>query len=116
MPSQRSTCVPGGTAITSGSPSAPWRWAPWPWPPRSARKCARAAEALQVAQVVVAAQHDVAAAAAVAAVGAALGHVRLAAEGQAAVAAPAGADLDACAVVEHRRHDDRPRCNGRRPR
>src|SRR5215217_5379872 len=27
--------------MTSGSPSAPWRWAPWPWPPRSARKWAR---------------------------------------------------------------------------
>ena len=50
-----------------------------------------AAEALQVAQVVVAAQHDVAAAAAVAAVGPALGHVRLAPERQAAVAARAGA-------------------------
>ena len=60
-----------------------------------------AAEGLQVAQVVVAAQHDVAAAAAVAAVGAALGHVRLAPEGQAAVAARAGADLDSCAVVQH---------------
>src|SRR5215210_4752561 len=27
--------------MTSGAPSAPWRWAPWPWPPRCARKCAR---------------------------------------------------------------------------
>src|SRR5215216_1729620 len=26
--------------MTSGAPSAPWRWAPWPWPPRCARKCA----------------------------------------------------------------------------
>ena len=51
-------------------------------------------EALQVAQVVVAAQHHVAAAPAVAAVGPALGHVRLAAERQAAVAAGAGADFD----------------------
>ena len=60
-----------------------------------------AAEALQVAQVVVAAQHDVAAVAAVAAVRPALGHVRLAPEGQAAVAPRAGAYLDACAVVQH---------------
>ena len=43
-------------------------------------KCARRLKRLQVAQRVVAAQHDVAAAAAVAAVGAALGHVGLAAE------------------------------------
>ena len=60
-----------------------------------------ALEGLQVAQRVVAAQHDVAAAAAVAAVGAALGDVRLAAEGEAAVAAPARAHLDACPVGEH---------------
>ncbi len=59
------------------------------------------AEALEVAQVVVAAQHDVAAGAAVAAVGAALGHVRLPPEGQAAVAARSRADLDSCTVVEH---------------
>ena len=59
------------------------------------------AKALQVAQVVVAAQHDVAPAAAVAAVRAALGHVGLAPERQAPVAARAGADLDLGAVVEH---------------
>ena len=41
MPSQRSSCVPGGTPITSGSPSAPCCCAPCPCPPRSARKCAR---------------------------------------------------------------------------
>ena len=87
--------------MTSGSPSAPWRWAPWPWPPRSARKCARRRKRLQVAQVVVAAQDDVAAAPAVAAVGTALGHVRLAAERQAAVAAGPGAYLDPGAVVKH---------------
>ena len=39
-PSARPAC-PGGTPMTSGSPSAPWRCAPSPWPPRSARKCAR---------------------------------------------------------------------------
>jgi NADP-dependent 3-hydroxy acid dehydrogenase YdfG len=59
------------------------------------------AEALQVAQVVVAAQQHVAAPAAVAAVGAALGHVRLAPEREAAVAARAGPDLDACLVMKH---------------
>ena len=65
-----------------------------------------AAEALQVAQVVVAAQQHVAAAAAVAAVGPALGHVRLAPERQAAVAARAGADLDrarSCSIGRRRR-------------
>ena len=60
-----------------------------------------AAERLQVAQVVVAAQHDVAAAAAVAAVGPALGDVGLAAERQAAVAAGARLHLDPGSVVEH---------------
>ena len=82
VPSQRVTCVPGGTAMTSGSPSRPWRCAPWPCPPRSARKCARRRKRLEVAQVVVAAQDDVPAAPAVAAVGTALRHVRLAAERQ----------------------------------
>src|SRR5205823_5134702 len=48
-----------------------------------------AAEGLQVAQRVVAAQHDVAAVAAVAAIRPALGHVRLAAERERAVAAGA---------------------------
>ena len=61
-----------------------------------------AAEGLQVAQRVVDAQDDVAAAAAVAAVGTALGHVRLAAERERAVAAGAGADLQMCPVGEHR--------------
>ena len=60
-----------------------------------------AAERLQVAQVVVAAQHDVAAAAAVAAVGPALGDVGLAAERQAAVAAGARLHFDPGTVVEH---------------
>ena len=61
-----------------------------------------AAERLQVAQVVVAAQDDVAAAAAVAAVGPALGDVGLAAERQAAVAACARLHFDPGTVVEHR--------------
>ena len=60
-----------------------------------------ALEGLQVAQRVVAEQHDVAAVPAVAAVGPALGHVRLAAEAHAAVPAAAGLDEDACLVVQH---------------
>ena len=60
------------------------------------------AEGLQVAQRVVDAQDDVAAAAAVAAVGAALGDVRLAAEREGAVAAGARADFQMCPIGEHR--------------
>ena len=62
-----------------------------------------APEALQVAQRVVADEHDVAAAPAVAAVGAAARHVRFAAEAHAAVAAGAGLDVDSRAIVQHRR-------------
>ena len=60
-----------------------------------------ALEELQVAQVVVAADDHVAAAAAVPAVGPALGYVGLSPEGDAAVAARAGADLDLRPVGEH---------------
>ena len=60
-----------------------------------------ALEGLQVAQRVVADEHDVAAVAAVAAVGPAVRDVRLAAEAQAAVAAAAGLYEDARLVVEH---------------
>ena len=60
------------------------------------------AEGLQVAQRVVDAQDDVAAAAAVAAVGPALGDVRLAAEREGAVAAGARAHLQMCSIGEHR--------------
>ena len=62
-----------------------------------------ALEALQVAQRVVAQQHDVAAAAAVAAVGAAARHVGLAAERTAAIPAAAALHEDARLVVEHAR-------------
>ena len=86
-------------AISSVSPSAPCRSEPWPWPPRFALKCDAAAEALEVAQRVVADEHDVAAATAVAAVGAALGDVGLAAEAEAAVAAGAGLHVDARTIV-----------------
>ena len=62
-------------------------------------KCARRRKRSQVAQRLVADEHDVAAAAAVAAVGAALGHVRLAAKAEAAVAAGAGLDVDARSIL-----------------
>src|SRR5581483_6734076 len=55
----------------------------------------------EVAQRRVGDQHDVAAAAAVAAVGAALGHVLLAAEAEAAVAALPGLDANPGPVAEH---------------
>ena len=58
-------------------------------------------EGLQIAQGVVAAQHDVAAAPAVAAVGPALGDVRLAAERHGAVAARATSHLDVGFISEH---------------
>ena len=90
-PSSATTCVPGGTRTTSSSPPAPWRWAPSPWPPRSALEVRPRRKRLQVAQRVVAHEHDVAAAPAVAAVGPALGDVGLAAEAPAAVAAGARA-------------------------
>ena len=100
VPARRPACR-AARAITSGSPSAPWRWAPWPCPPRSARKCARRRNACRSRRLSSQRSTHVAAAAAVAAVRPALGHVRLAPERQAAVAARAGADLDAGAVVEH---------------
>ncbi len=58
-----------------------------------------APERLQIAQRVVADEHDVAAPTAVAAVGAALGHVRLTPEAQAAVAAATGLDVDSRSVL-----------------
>jgi hypothetical protein len=58
-----------------------------------------ATERLQIAQRVVAHQHDVAAAPAVATVGAAPGHVRLATEAEAAIAPAAGLDVYARSVL-----------------
>jgi hypothetical protein len=58
-----------------------------------------APEALEVAQVVVAHEHNVAAPSAVTAVGAALGNVGLAAEAEAAVAAGTGLHVDAGTIV-----------------
>jgi hypothetical protein len=60
-----------------------------------------ALEGLQVAQRVVADQHDRPTASAVAAVGTASRNVRLAAERHAAVSAAPGLDQDARLVVEH---------------
>ena len=60
-------------------------------------------EAGEVAQVGVGDEHDVAAGAAVAAVGPALGNVLLATEREAAVAAPPRLHVDAGAIVEHQR-------------
>ena len=57
--------------------------------------------ALQIAQRVVAQDHDVAAAPAVTAVGTALRHMGFAAEAHAAVAAGAGLHVDPRAVMEH---------------
>ncbi len=65
-----------------------------------------AAEPLQVADRVVADEHDVAAPAAVAAVGAALRDVRLAPEAEAAIAAPSGLNVDPRAVVHPYRMAD----------
>ena len=61
-----------------------------------------AAEVLEVAVGVVADEHDVPAAAAVAAVGTALGYVRLTAEAHATVAATAGLYVDVCCVFHLR--------------
>ena len=59
------------------------------------------AEGLEVAQRVVAAQDHVAAAAAIAAVGATLGDMGLAPEGQRTIAAAPGPDLDSRAIGQH---------------
>ena len=89
---------PGRHGISSSSPSAPWRCEPWPCPPRLRLEVRAPPEMLEVAVGVVADEHDVAAAAAVTAVGSALGHVRLAAEAHAAVAAAPGLNVDSCSV------------------
>ena len=79
-PSQRSTCVPGGTPTTERLAVGAVAQRALAVPAAAGAEVRRALEELEVAQVVVAAQDHVAAAAAVAAVRAALGHVRLAAE------------------------------------
>ena len=72
---------------------------PLPVAPAACLEVRPAPEALQIAQRVVAHEHDVAAVAAVATVGPALGDVRLAPEAQAAVAAATGVDVDSSAVL-----------------
>ena len=97
--------VPGGTQDLSVSAVlAVTERLPPPWPPRPALKCDAAPEGLEVTQRVVADEHDVAATTAVAAVRPTLGHVRLAAEAEAAVAAAAGLDVDSRSVL----HWDHP--------
>jgi hypothetical protein len=60
-------------------------------------------EGRQIAEVVIRDEHDVAARAAVAAVGPSLGNVLLAAEREASVAAATRLDVNSDAVVEHQR-------------
>ena len=74
-----------------------------PGSPRPALNFVLRPERRQVAQILVRDEHDVAAAAAVAAVGPALRHVLLAPEAQASVAAAARQHLDAGAIVKQRR-------------
>ena len=100
-PSQRSTVVPGGTSTISAFAVGAVHQRAHAVAAAFGLVAPAAPEGLQVAQRVVAAQHDVAAAAAVAAVGPALGHARLAPEGQRPVAAPSGLDLDPCAIGQH---------------
>src|SRR5262249_3344268 len=103
LPRSRSwTTVPGGTARTRSSPFLPWQLSGMPRPPGSARQNLRVARAgrqdLAVDEVrgAVAARHgaddDVAAVAAVAAVGPAPGDVLLPAEAGAPGAAVAALD------------------------
>ena len=87
--------------MTSASPSAPVRSTPSAVPAALGAVMRHAAEGLQVAQRVVADEDHVATAAAVAAVGAALGHMGLAPEGQRTVAAAPGPDLDSRAIGQH---------------
>ena len=84
------------------APSAPCLRAPRPGSPRPALNLVFARNEGEVAEAGVGDEDDVAAAAAVAAVGPALRHVLLAPEAQASVAAAAGEHLDAGAVVKHR--------------
>ena len=96
------TCVPTGTASTASSPRAPFERRPPPPPPRPGAQLLVRPEAREVAPPQVGDEHDVAALAAVAAVGPAAGHVLLPPEVDRAVAAAAGDDRQSCAIVEHR--------------
>ena len=76
---------------------------PLPVTAAAGMEVAPAPEGLQVAQRVVADEHDSATMAAIAAVGAAARHVRFAAEALAAVSAGARLHMDPRAIVEHAR-------------
>ena len=78
------------------SPPAPWRRLPWPWTPSGGAAVRVVAEGEQRRDVAVGDEPDVAAVAAVASVGAALGHVRLPAERDAARAAVTALDVQMC--------------------
>src|SRR5207244_8854394 len=84
--------VVAGGAMALGAPAVP---------AALGAKMRAAVEGLQVAQRVVALEHDVAAAPAVAAVRPALGDVGLAAEAGAAVTAAPGAHVDPGSIVQH---------------
>ena len=90
LPSQEATCVPGGTRTSSGGAVGAVAQRALAVAGALGLVVRAALEGLQVAQRVVADEHDVAAVAAVAAVGPAVRDVRLAAEAHAAVAAAAG--------------------------
>ena len=92
--------MPTGTASSIVAPSAPCLRAPRPGSPRPALNLVFARKDGQVAQARVRDEDDVAALAAVAAVGTTLGHVFLAPEAQASVAAAARRHLDGGAIVE----------------
>ena len=94
--------MPGGTATTTSSPRAPWRWLPGTVPAAARALMWREAQRREIAARGVADEHDVAAAPAVAAIGAAARHVGLAAERDRAVAAGPAFDVDLRPVVEHR--------------
>ena len=93
--------MPGGTRTTRSLAVGAVAQRALAVPAAAGAEVRGALEDLQVAQVVVAAEHDVAAAAAVAAVRTALGHVRLAPERDGAVAPRAAAHLDLGLVGEH---------------
>ena len=102
-PSRSRTTVPSGTGTTVSSPPAPCLPLPLPCMPLPARAVRVVAEAEQRRHVVIGDQPHVAAAAAVAAVGPALGDVRLAAERHRARAAVTGFHVD-LRFVDKTRH------------
>ncbi len=101
MPSSAVACVPGGTRITSSSASGPVLVCPLAVTAAAGPVVRGAGERAEIAARGVREQDDAAAVTAVAAVGPALGHVGLAAEGHAAVTAAAALDVDLRPVLEH---------------